>query len=414
MEINIFKAGEQTSSTGLKREFTEKDLDQIAESYNSEIHEAPIRIGHEDNSDKTPAWGWVKKVFRKGADLFAEVNFVPQMSQYIEDGLYRKVSASFYHPESNVNPHKGSWALRHVAVLGAEPPAVKGLKGFAYTEEHFDCSEEVDMSVSELIDANPELGPTITEEVTPMEELKTELEEAVAEQEQEQEQEVPETEPETEPEVEVEEGDTSELEEEEEEDFKEAEPQVTEEDFGECGKKKESYKEKSELAPPFQKKEEEDEDEEEDDEEEDDEEDFSESKETITSLTNRLAELEAQNKALQAKIRRAEIQEFIEDIYDSGRLTEEMITEEDMLSYMEKIDQGYVDFAEGESPLTPLMAILEKLPQAVCFTEVAKDFDFKEEELEETDLTPHEKALKLMGEDPGLEYTEALKKAIYE
>ena len=55
-EVHIFKAGTQTSAQGITREFTKKDLSEIASSYNPGVHEAPIRIGHEDN-DKVPAWG---------------------------------------------------------------------------------------------------------------------------------------------------------------------------------------------------------------------------------------------------------------------------------------------------------------------------------------------------------------------
>ena len=131
--IHIFSPGTQTSAQGVTREFTKGDLKQIADSYNANRHEAPIRIGHED-SDKVPAWGWVKDVKMKGEDLYAEVEFSPLMQDYVDNGLYKKVSASFYAPESKINPEPGQWSLRHVAMLGAQPPAVKGLKGFAYAE----------------------------------------------------------------------------------------------------------------------------------------------------------------------------------------------------------------------------------------------------------------------------------------
>ena len=133
-DIHIFSPGTQTSAQGVSREFTTADLKQIADGYNSAVHEAPIRIGHED-SDKVPSWGWVKDVKMKGDNLYAEVEFSPLMEDYVKNGLYKKVSASFYSPESKINPDEGKWSLRHVAMLGAQPPAVKGLKGFAYSEE---------------------------------------------------------------------------------------------------------------------------------------------------------------------------------------------------------------------------------------------------------------------------------------
>ena len=187
-DIHIFSPGTQTSAQGVTREFTSGDLQQVANSYNADLHEAPIRIGHEDN-DKVPSWGWVKQVKLKGEDLYAEVEFSPLMEDYVKNGLYRKVSASFYAPESKINPDPGSWSLRHVAMLGAQPPAVKGLKGFAYAEESvdegvLDFAVEMKLSPDQVFDE--ELGPTLRAEQSPLEQLKDKLEEARSEMVQEE------------------------------------------------------------------------------------------------------------------------------------------------------------------------------------------------------------------------------------
>ena len=176
-EVHIFSPGTQTSAAGVTREFTKDDLQQVADSYNKEVHEAPIRVGHDD-SDRVPSWGWVKGVKLKGEDLYAEVEFTPQMGGFIRDGLYKKVSASFYAPGSKINPSPGEWSLRHVAMLGAQPPAVKGLKGFAYSESTgtLDFATGVDLSPEQVFDE--ELGPTLTVDQQPMEFLKEQLEEA--------------------------------------------------------------------------------------------------------------------------------------------------------------------------------------------------------------------------------------------
>ena len=180
-DIHIFSPGTQTSAQGVTREFTKKDLKQIADTYDPGLHEAPIRVGHEDN-DKVPAWGWVKGVKLKGGDLYAEVEFSPLMEDYVKNGLYKKVSASFYSPESKINPEPGKWSLRHVAMLGAQPPAVKGLKGFAYSEES--TSEGVfDFAMTLTPEAvfDKELGPTLKSEQNPIEALKEKLDEARSE-----------------------------------------------------------------------------------------------------------------------------------------------------------------------------------------------------------------------------------------
>jgi hypothetical protein len=180
VDIHVFSPGVQTSAQGVTREFTKKDLKQVADSYDSGVHEAPIRIGHEDN-DKVPSWGWVKGVKMKGDDLYAEVEFSPLMEDYVKNGLYRKVSASFYSPESKINPEPGKWSLRHVAMLGAQPPAVKGLKGFAYSEESFadgvlDFASATELKPESVFDK--ELGPTLKSDMNPFEYLKEKLEEA--------------------------------------------------------------------------------------------------------------------------------------------------------------------------------------------------------------------------------------------
>ena len=180
-DVHIFSPGTQTSAQGITREFTKADLKQVADSYEPEVHEAPIRIGHTDN-DKVPAWGWVKNVKMKGEDLVAEVEFSPLMEDYVKNGLYKKVSASFYSPESKINPEPGQWSLRHVAMLGAQPPAVKGLKGFAYAEES-EGEDILDFAVTLSPDAvfDQELGPTLKVDTSPLEVLKEKLNEARSE-----------------------------------------------------------------------------------------------------------------------------------------------------------------------------------------------------------------------------------------
>jgi hypothetical protein len=180
VDIHIFTPGTQTSAQGVTREFTKDDLQQVVDSYQPSVHEAPIRVGHTDN-DKVPSWGWVKGVKMKGEDLYAEVEFSPLMEDYVKNGLYKKVSASFYAPESKINPEPGQWSLRHVAMLGAQPPAVKGLKGFAYSEESegegiLDFAVATKLSPEQVFDE--ELGPTLKDESSPLEYLQKEIEEA--------------------------------------------------------------------------------------------------------------------------------------------------------------------------------------------------------------------------------------------
>jgi hypothetical protein len=47
---------------------------------------------------------------------------------------FKSVSASFYTPTAPNNPTPGKWHLRHVGLLGAVPPAVKGLRALSFAE----------------------------------------------------------------------------------------------------------------------------------------------------------------------------------------------------------------------------------------------------------------------------------------
>lgn len=170
--VHAFTAGTQTSAQGVTREFSVKDLKQVAESYDPVIHEAPVRIGHED-TDKSPAFGWVKGFRVDGSRLYADVQFTPEMSDMLRNGNYKKVSISMYSPESHINPTPGKWSARHLAVLGATPPAVKGLETIQFTEECFDFADGVTLEAI----YNPELGPTLETENSPIQQLQEVLEE---------------------------------------------------------------------------------------------------------------------------------------------------------------------------------------------------------------------------------------------
>ncbi|WNU78946.1 peptidase [Escherichia coli] len=124
--IHIFKAGTHTDMHGKKLPFTPDDLAACVKAYDPSVHEAPLVIGHPRTED--PAWGWVKALSLSGVDLMAEpAQLDPQFAEMVTDGRFKKVSASFYLPDSPSNPKPGVLYLRHVGFLGAQPPSVKGL-----------------------------------------------------------------------------------------------------------------------------------------------------------------------------------------------------------------------------------------------------------------------------------------------
>ncbi len=53
----------------------------------------------------------------------------------VKAGRFKSRSASFYHPDNPNNPKPGVYYLRHVGFLGAQPPAVKGLKAVEFIKK---------------------------------------------------------------------------------------------------------------------------------------------------------------------------------------------------------------------------------------------------------------------------------------
>ena len=177
--VHVFKAGSQTSAQGVERSFTEKDLQQVVDTYDPEVHEAPIVLGHAGDSDSMPSFGWIKGFSRQGEDLYADVDFTDVAKDLVKDGHYRKVSVSFYSPDSAINPNPGKWSARHLALLGASPPAVKGLQHLAFSEKEGVYDYATSLNPSDIFDE--ELGPTLIVDKGPLEMLKEKLEQVRSE-----------------------------------------------------------------------------------------------------------------------------------------------------------------------------------------------------------------------------------------
>ena len=132
--LHIFKPGSQTDLSGRTLEFTEADLVACAKAYDPALHEAPLVVGHPKHDN--PAYGWVKSLSADAEGLAAEPQQVDaQFAELVGAGRFKKISASFYTPDSPNNPVPGSYYLRHVGFLGALPPAVKGLREVSFAEQ---------------------------------------------------------------------------------------------------------------------------------------------------------------------------------------------------------------------------------------------------------------------------------------
>ncbi|WP_431287478.1 peptidase [Roseateles chitinivorans] len=131
--IHIFQAGRRTTMAGSSLEFSEADLQATAKAYDPATHETPICIGHPKHN--LPAYGWLASVEARDGGLYAKPHQVdPEFAEMVRKGAFKKVSIAFYDKTNPANPVPGVYYPRHVGFLGAQPPAVKGLKQVEFGE----------------------------------------------------------------------------------------------------------------------------------------------------------------------------------------------------------------------------------------------------------------------------------------
>lgn len=147
--LHIFKPGKHTTVNGKVIEFTESMVAAIASCYDPAKHEAPIVVGHPKMDD--PAYGWTKALSFADGALIAEPDQVePQFAEMVNAGRFKKISVRLYPPESPHNPVPGGWYLQHIGFLGAQPPAVKGLKSASFAEGQDDAVEFADVDFADV------------------------------------------------------------------------------------------------------------------------------------------------------------------------------------------------------------------------------------------------------------------------
>lgn len=134
--IQIFKPGKHVAMSGQALAFSEADLAATCAAYDPTLHEAPLVVGHPKHD--LPAYGWVKSLaFCDGAIDATPAQVNNDFADMVAAGAFKKISAAFYSPDAPSNPVPGVYYLRHVGFLGAQAPAVKGLRPpeFADAEE---------------------------------------------------------------------------------------------------------------------------------------------------------------------------------------------------------------------------------------------------------------------------------------
>lgn len=131
--FEIFRAGDYPQGN-----FTEADLDEIVSNFDDTFQGVPVTIFHKGKSDGL-AYGWIKELKRQGKSLLASFKDVSDdLKEHVAAKKLRNHSVAIYKDLAG----KGKY-LRELAMLGAEPPAVKGMKAIEFSEGEF---ETIDFS----------------------------------------------------------------------------------------------------------------------------------------------------------------------------------------------------------------------------------------------------------------------------
>lgn len=123
--IEIFRVGDHIDNSGKAQKITTAFIDCVVANFSVAQHEPPLVVGHP--KENSPAFGWAKELRRNGDSLECKFGDTDdEFERLVREGKYRKRSASFY-----LEPP----VLRHVGFLGAQPPAVKGLREIQFDDE---------------------------------------------------------------------------------------------------------------------------------------------------------------------------------------------------------------------------------------------------------------------------------------
>lgn len=144
--VEIMRTGSWTGSKGKKPvtvTYTEDDFDDIVEAFNETRAVLPprLQLGHDlkqryarklfgddhEGADGFPALGYPVRLWREGDRLMADFSHVPtDLVDLVRSGSYAERSVGIGE-NVPVNGRTYRLVLDHVALLGDDPPAVKGM-----------------------------------------------------------------------------------------------------------------------------------------------------------------------------------------------------------------------------------------------------------------------------------------------
>lgn len=177
-EIEIFRVGKWRGSRVV--DVTESDLDDMVSSFNGltekvEGFRPHLKLGHDENQKffggrkGSPSLGFVEKIWRQGDKILANFSNVPDaLIDLIKNGRYNSVSIEVV-PTVDFEGNTFKNVLLAVALLGAELPAVKGLRDLALslfqkTEKVYEFGSESVILFQENETKEVDMATTFTQE----------------------------------------------------------------------------------------------------------------------------------------------------------------------------------------------------------------------------------------------------------
>lgn len=126
--VELVRTGTWNAGTGVET-ITGEDLDAILlAAADPEVDRAPVRIGHYDRRfDGEPALGWVENLRRVGDALVGDLVDVPARLAEVIPKAFRRRSVELGRRVRTPGGKLYRAALSGLALLGVQPPAVKGL-----------------------------------------------------------------------------------------------------------------------------------------------------------------------------------------------------------------------------------------------------------------------------------------------
>ncbi len=165
--VEIFAPGTHNGDT-----YTEADLDDMIAAHAALDFRPALKVGHSKDSPGAPAYGWVTNLRKAGGKLVADFESMhDSVIKALKDRSYDRVSSEIY-----LNLKRGGKsfrrALKAVALLGADVPAVAGLTPLhkmEFAADGFDsvaaCEQALDIQKQSIIDSLTERVAKLSEQV---------------------------------------------------------------------------------------------------------------------------------------------------------------------------------------------------------------------------------------------------------